>query len=55
MERFSVKNLIKVEGKEQYWVEISYFFTALENLDAWVAINSACSLLERTTISAIEI
>jgi hypothetical protein len=33
VERFSLKKLNEVEGKEQYSVEISYRFTALENLD----------------------
>jgi hypothetical protein len=32
MERFNLKKLNKVEGKEQYRVEISLRFTALENL-----------------------
>jgi hypothetical protein len=31
MERFNLKKLYKVEGKEQYHVEISKWFTALEN------------------------
>jgi hypothetical protein len=33
MERFIYKKLNEVEGKEQYRVEISNRFTALENLD----------------------
>jgi hypothetical protein len=33
MERFNLKKLKKVEGKEQYCVEISNSFAALENLD----------------------
>jgi hypothetical protein len=32
MERFNLKKLIEVEGKEQYHVEISNRFTDLENL-----------------------
>jgi hypothetical protein len=32
MERFDLVKLNKVEGKEQYHVEISNKFTALENL-----------------------
>jgi hypothetical protein len=32
MERFSLKKLNDVEGKEQYRVEISNKFTTLENL-----------------------
>jgi hypothetical protein len=31
--RFNLKKLNEVEGKEQYHVEISNRFTALENLD----------------------
>jgi hypothetical protein len=33
MERFNLKKLYEVEGKEQYHVEISNKFTALENFD----------------------
>jgi hypothetical protein len=33
MERFNLKKLNEVEGKEQYWVEISNRFAASENLD----------------------
>jgi hypothetical protein len=33
MERFNLKKLNEVEGKEQYWVEISNRFEALEHLD----------------------
>jgi hypothetical protein len=41
MERFSLKKLNEVEGKQQYHVEISNWFTALENLDTEVDINRA--------------
>jgi hypothetical protein len=41
MERFSLKKLNKVEGKEQYQVEVSNRFAALKDLDAEVGINSA--------------
>jgi hypothetical protein len=41
MERFNLKKLNMVERKEQYHVEISNRFAALENLDAEVDINSA--------------
>jgi hypothetical protein len=41
MERFNLKKLNEVEGKEQYWVEISNGFAALENLDDDVDINKA--------------
>jgi hypothetical protein len=39
MERFNLKMLNEVEGKEQYQIEISKSFTALENLDAEMDIN----------------
>jgi hypothetical protein len=32
MERFNLKKLTEADGKEQYCVEISNRFTALENL-----------------------
>jgi hypothetical protein len=41
LERFSIKELNEVEGKEQYRVEISNRFAALENLDTEVHINRA--------------
>jgi hypothetical protein len=36
MERFNLKKLNEVEGKEQHHVEISNRFAALENLDTEV-------------------
>jgi hypothetical protein len=41
MERFNLKKLNDVEGKEQFHVEVSNRFAALEDLDAEVEINSA--------------
>jgi hypothetical protein len=41
MERFNHKKLNEVEGKEQYRVDISNRFAALENLDTEVDINRA--------------
>jgi hypothetical protein len=41
MEGFSLKKLNAVEGKEQYRVEISSRFAALENREAEVDINRA--------------
>jgi hypothetical protein len=38
MERFSLKKLNKVEGKEQYHIEVSNRFAALENLDSEVDV-----------------
>jgi hypothetical protein len=39
MERFNLKKLNQLRGKEQYLVEISNTFAALENLDADGDIN----------------
>jgi hypothetical protein len=41
MERFTLKKLNKEEGKEQFHVEVSNRFAALEDLDAEVVINNA--------------
>jgi hypothetical protein len=40
MERLSLKKLKEVEGKENYHVEVSNRFAALEDLDAEVEINT---------------
>jgi hypothetical protein len=40
LDRFNLKKLNEVEGKEQYYVEVSRRFWALEDLDAEVEINS---------------
>jgi hypothetical protein len=39
MERFNLKKLNEVEGKEKYRFEVSTRFAALEDLDAEVEIN----------------
>jgi hypothetical protein len=55
MERFSLKKLNEVEGKEQYHVEISNRFGALENLDTKEDINRAwVTTRENIKISAKE-
>jgi hypothetical protein len=55
MERFNLKKLNKVEGKEQYRVEVSNRFPALEDLHAEVEINSAWEMIrENIKISAKE-
>jgi hypothetical protein len=41
MERFNLRKLNDVEGKEQFCVEVSNRFAALEDLDTEVEINSA--------------
>jgi hypothetical protein len=40
MERFNLKKLNEVEGKEKYRVEVSNRFAALEDLDPEVEINT---------------
>jgi hypothetical protein len=45
MERFNLKKLNEVEGKEQFRVEVSNRFAALEDLDAEVEINSAWEMI----------
>jgi hypothetical protein len=55
MEKFSLKKLNDVEGKEQYRVEISNRFAALEHLDTEVDINKAWETIrENIKISAKE-
>jgi hypothetical protein len=45
MERFSLKKLNEVDGKEQYLVEVSNRFAALEHLDTEVEINNAWEMI----------
>jgi hypothetical protein len=53
MERFNFKKLNKAEGKEQYHVEISNRFAALESLDSEVDIHRAWETIrENIKISA---
>jgi hypothetical protein len=40
MEKFNLKKLNEVEGKEEYRVEVSNRFAALEDLDTEVEINT---------------
>jgi hypothetical protein len=55
MERFTVKQLNEVEGKEQYRVQISNKFAALENFDTEVYINRVWeTITESNKISAKE-
>jgi hypothetical protein len=55
MERFNLKKLNDVESKEQFRVEVSNRFAALEDLDAEVEINSAWETIrENINISAKE-
>jgi hypothetical protein len=46
MERFSLKKLNEVEGKERYRFEISSKFSALEVLNAEEEINSAWEMIK---------
>jgi hypothetical protein len=55
MERFSLKKLNEVEGKEQYHVGISNGIMALEHMDAEVDINSVWETIrENIKMSAKE-
>jgi hypothetical protein len=55
MERFNLKKLNEVEGKEQYCVEISNRFAALENIHTEVDVNKAWETIgENIKISAKE-
>jgi hypothetical protein len=55
MERFNLKKLNEVEGKEKYHVEVSNRFAALEDLDAEVEINTILETIEENIkISAKE-
>jgi hypothetical protein len=55
MERFNLKKLNDVEGKEKFRVEVSNRFAALEDLDTEVEINSAWETIrENMKISAKE-
>jgi hypothetical protein len=55
LERFNLKNLNDVEGKEQFRVEVSNRFAALEDLDAEVEINSPWDTIrENVNISTKE-
>jgi hypothetical protein len=51
MERFNLKILNEVEGKEQYRVEISNRFSALENLDTEVDIKSAWETVRENIVT----
>jgi hypothetical protein len=53
MERFNLKKLNNAEGKQQFRVEVSNRFAALEDLDIEVDINSAWETIrENIKISA---
>ncbi|PNF22033.1 hypothetical protein B7P43_G10579 [Cryptotermes secundus] len=55
MERVNLKKLNEVEGKEQYCIEISNRFAALENLDTEVDVNKAWETIrENIKMSAKE-
>jgi hypothetical protein len=55
MERFNLKKLKEVQGREQFRVGVSNRFAALEDLDADVEINNAWgTIIENIKTSAIE-
>jgi hypothetical protein len=45
MEKFNLKKLNDIEGKEQFRAEVSSRFAALEDLDTEVEINSAWEMI----------
>jgi hypothetical protein len=47
MKRLNLKKLNKVEGKEQYRVEVSNRVATLEDLDAEVETNSAWEMIRK--------
>jgi hypothetical protein len=47
VERFNLKKLNEVDGKEQYYVEVSNRFAALENVDTELDITVLGKLLQR--------
>jgi hypothetical protein len=49
MERIDLKKLKKVEGKEQYRVEVSNIFALLEYLDIKVDINFVWEIIRGNT------
>jgi hypothetical protein len=49
MERFNLKKLNDVEGKEQFRVEVSNRFAALEDLDTEEEINSTWETVRENT------
>jgi hypothetical protein len=54
MDRFNLKKLSEVQGKEQYRVEISNRFAALENLDTEGDVNKACETIKENIKFSIE-
>jgi hypothetical protein len=55
MERFNLKKLNEIGGKEQYHVEVSNGVAALQDLDAEVEVNSANEMIRKNIkISARE-
>jgi hypothetical protein len=54
LERFNLKKLNDVEGKEHFRVEVSNRFAALEDLDTEVEINSAWETIREYNTSAKE-
>jgi hypothetical protein len=50
-ERFNLKKLNEVEGKEQYHVEVSNRFAEVEDLEAEMEINSAYETISTVRIA----
>jgi hypothetical protein len=51
MKRFNLKKLHEVKDEEQYRVEVSNKFTALENVDVGVRINRDWKIITRGKFS----
>jgi hypothetical protein len=54
MERFNLKKLNDVEGKEKYRVEVSNRFAALEDLDVEVEIKTIWEKIRENTKNVSE-
>jgi hypothetical protein len=54
MERFNLKKLNEVEGKEKYCFEVSNRFAALEDLDAEVEINTIWETIRENIKISVE-
>jgi hypothetical protein len=52
-ERFNLKKLNELEGKEQFRVEVSNRFAALEDFDTEVEINSAWEMIRENILANI--
>jgi hypothetical protein len=54
-ERFNLKQLNEVDGKEEYCVEVSDKFAALEDLDAWEMIRENIKISAKESLGFYEL